>query len=269
MSRPHRGRRHPVQLTILLLFLLTLGGLLLAEKLGAARFLVPTPAPAETSAPTPVPTPEPTPAPTPKPSPVPTPEPTPVPTPEPTPDGRYHSGDPELDELLYTIVEEQTDESMTDEEKLHALYRYVSENFGYLRRSAYEPGETGWENKEALIMFTEGKGNCYNFAAAFCLLARCIGYDARIYSGTVYGQAAEGQTRPPDRPHGWVEISIDGADYLFDPDMQAVVAAWHGDDTFYMQDDGIRNQYGYTKYDAEGNRIVPEKADGEKVTEKP
>ena len=35
-----------------------------------------------------------------------------MPTPEPTPDGRYHSGDPELDELLSAIVEEQTDESI-------------------------------------------------------------------------------------------------------------------------------------------------------------
>ena len=127
MSRPHR-RRHPVQLTVLLLLLLALGGLLLAEKLGTDRAPTPTPAAAETPAPTPAPVR--IVAPTPKLTPAPT------PTPEPTPDGRYHSGDPELDALLYAVVEEQTDESMTDEEKLHALYRYVSENFGYLRRSS-------------------------------------------------------------------------------------------------------------------------------------
>ena len=265
MSRPHRGRRHPVQLTILLLLLLTLGGLLLAEKLGAARFLAPPPAPTPEATVTPLPAPSPTPSPTP----APTAEPTPVPTPEPTPDGRYHSGDPELDELLYAIVEEQTDESMTDEEKLHALYCYVSENFGYLRRSAYEPGETGWENKEALIMFTEGKGNCYNFAAAFCLLARCIGYDAAAYSGTVYGQADEGQTRPPDRPHGWVEINIDGTDYIFDPDMQAVAAGWKGDDRFYMRDDSFRGQYGYSRGESAPAGVGESVEPAEEVTEKP
>lgn len=251
MSRPDRRRLHPVQLTVLLLLLLTLCGLLLAEKLSAGRIASATPAPVETLTPEPgpTPTPAPTPRPAPSPTPAPTPTPTPTPTPEPTPDGLYHTGDPELDELLYAIVEEQTDESMTDEEKLHALYQYVSGSFGYLRRSCYEPGETGWENKEALTMLTERKGNCYNFAATFCLLARCIGYDAAAYSGTIYGQAAEGQTRPPDRPHGWVEINIDGTDYIFDPDMQAVVAAWHGDDSFYMQE-GVRGQYGYSKGDS-------------------
>ena len=267
MSRRHGRRRHPVQTAVLLMLLLALVGLLLAEKLGAAQLLAPTPAPTPEPTVTPSPTPEPTPSPTPEPTPEPTPVPTPEPTPEPTPDGRYHTGDPELDELLYAIVEEQTDESMTDEEKLHALYQYVSGSFGYLRRSIYEPGETGWENKEALTMLTERKGNCYNFAATFCLLARCVGYDAVAYSGTVYGQAAEGQTRPPDRPHGWVEIRIDGTDYIFDPDMQAVVAAWHGDDSFYMQD-GIRGQYGYTR----GGDEPAEGADpdhAEEVTEKP
>lgn len=266
MNRPRRRRRHPVQLTILLLLLAVLGGLLLAERLRTDRPVSP---PIATAAPecTPAPSPEPTPLPTPEPSP--TPSPSPVPTPEPTPDLRYHTGDPELDEMLYAIVEEQTDESMSDEEKLHTLFHYVVDSFGYLRRSYYGPGETGWEAEEAKTMLTAGKGNCYNFSATFGLLARCIGYDARIYSGTVYGQIEEGQTRPPNRPHGWVEINIDGLDYIFDADMQAVVAARHGDDTFYRQDDGIRNQYGYTKYDAEGNRIVPDAADAEKVTEKP
>lgn len=267
MRKRRRRRGHPVQLMVLLLLLAVLGGLLLAEKLRSER-PVATPAVTVAPAPTPVPTPEPTPSPSP--TPALTPAPTPLPTPEPTPDLRYHTGDPELDELLYAIVEEQTDESMSDEEKLHALYQYVSGSFGYLRRNYYGPGETGWENEEAMTMLTERRGNCYNFSSTFGLLARCIGYDAKIYSGTVYGQAAEGETRPPDRPHGWVEINIDGTDYLFDTDMQAVVAAWHGDDTFYMQDDGIRNQYGYTRYDAEGNPIVPEKADAAAdVTEKP
>ena len=149
------------------------------------------------------------------------------------------------------MIAEKTDESMSDEEKLHALYEYVSGSFGYLRRNYYEPGEHDWLNEEAKTMLTERNGNCYNFAATFCLLARCIGYDAEAYSGTIYGRAEPGQTRPPDRPHGWVEIEIDGQTYIFDPDMQAVVAYWYQDDSFYMQDDGIRNQYGYTKAESD------------------
>ena len=266
MSRRRKKRGHPVQLTILLVLLAVLAGIVLLELGRAGR------APVEsvpTETPAPETTPEPTPEPTSEPTPSPTPQPTPEPTPEPTPDGRYHTGDPELDEMLYAIVEEQTDESMSDEEKLHALFLYVcTDNFHYLRRNSYALGETGWENAEAKTMLTEKKGNCYNFAATFCLLARCIGYDAVAYSGTIYGQQEDWQPVPPDRPHGWVEINIDGVDYIFDPDMQYTMAGWYKDDTFYMQDDGIRNQYGYTKEAAE-LETEDSSASAEEVTENP
>ena len=53
------------------------------------------------------------------------------------------------------------------------------------------------------------KGNCYNYAATFWALARGLGYDARVYSGLI-----------SDAPHGWVEITIDDVDYLFDPELE-------------------------------------------------
>ena len=267
MSRRRKKRAHPVQLTILLLLLAILAGTLLLE-LGRAGRMAGETAPSEAPAPkiTPEPSPEPTPVPTPEPTPVPTPE----PSPEPTPDGRYHTGDAELDELLYAIVEEQTDESMTDEEKLHALYLYIcADNFRYLRRNSYAFGETGWENAEAKTMLTERKGNCYNFAAAFCLLARCIGYEAEVCSGTIYGQAEEWQAVPPARPHGWVEIRIDGEEYICDPDMQYTMAGWYKDDTFYMQGDGLRDQYGYTKAGDDAPSAEESPAVTEEVTENP
>ncbi len=166
-------------------------------------------------------------------------------------------------------MEEQTEESMTKEEKLHALYFYVcSGAFHYLPRNHYELGETGWENAEAKTMLTERSGNCYNFAATFCLLARCVGYDAEVYSGTIYGQPEEWSTLPSNRPHGWVEIPIDGVEYLFDPDMQYTQAGWYKDDTFYMQGDGLRNQYGYTRADT-GDADDELAAGAEDVTENP
>ena len=66
-----------------------------------------------------------------------------------------------------------------------------------------------------------------------------------------------------------MEIPIDGVEYLFDPDMQYTQAGWYQDDTFYMQDDGIRNQYGYTKAETEQPEADEAPADAEDVTENP
>jgi Transglutaminase-like enzymes, putative cysteine proteases len=115
----------------------------------------------------------------------------------------------ELEALIKEIVREQTTPTMTNQEKLLVLYKYVVNNFNYRRRNFYDFGATGWIEEEAYTMLTTGKGNCYNFASVFCLLAREIGYDATAYSGTM---------GPDRRPHAWVEIDMDGETKLFDPE---------------------------------------------------
>ena len=112
-----------------------------------------------------------------------------------------------LDTFVADIVDANTNASMTREEMLRAVYEYVRDHYLYLKRSLYEVGETGWEIPEALLMFQSGKGNCYNFTAAFWSLARGIGFDAVCYSGLV------GVGRDP---HSWVEITFDGVPYVFD-----------------------------------------------------
>ena len=42
-------------------------------------------------------------------------------------------------------------------------------------------------------------------------MARAIGYDAQVYSGTVGSNRAK---------HAWVEIEIDGVNYTFDPELE-------------------------------------------------
>lgn len=125
--------------------------------------------------------------------------------------GRYTSGMPELDELIQQVIAENTDDSMTQEEKLKVLYEYTVTSFSYLRRNYYAIGETGWQNKEAYTMLSTGMGNCYCYAATFGELARAIGYDAQVCSGTVGMNRAK---------HGWVEIEIDGVNYIFDSELE-------------------------------------------------
>lgn len=119
--------------------------------------------------------------------------------------GRYTTGDAELDTQLNNIVEQLTNDSMTRDEKLRALYNYVRDNFTYLKRPLISKGQTGWEAGYAKYFLANGKGNCYNYAATYCLLARELGLPAY----TVVGSAL-------NSPHGWVEIPLDGATYMFD-----------------------------------------------------
>lgn len=111
--------------------------------------------------------------------------------------GRYTSGNAELDGYVLTALREATDDSMTRDEMLRAMYLYVRDSFTYLRRHYYKTGDVGWATQEALTMYSTGRGNCYCYASAFWAAARALGFDAKIVSGT-YGEE--------EAPHGWVEI---------------------------------------------------------------
>lgn len=125
-------------------------------------------------------------------------------------DGRYTCGDAELDRTVADILNALSKENpdATRFEMLRLAYNYVRDSFTYLRRDPYNMGDTGWEIKDAKIMFESSRGNCYNFAAAFWALARGLGYEARAVSGTCL------QDR---QPHSWVIMTFDGEDYFFDP----------------------------------------------------
>lgn len=129
-------------------------------------------------------------------------------------DGRYTSGSEELDALVAEVLAPICEENETREEMLRAAFNYVRDSFEYLRRNYYAVGETGWEVEEATTMFSTGRGNCYNYAAAFWALARGLGYDAAAVSGTM-GWDYE--------PHGWVTIyDENGALLTYDTETEMV-----------------------------------------------
>ncbi len=135
--------------------------------------------------------------------------------------GRYTSGDAELDRMVEEIISAQTDERMTQAQKLYACHCYVRDSYTYLGRNAPLPNTIQtmpWEDAVAFAkkMYETGKGDCYNFCAAFYFLAKRLGYDATAVVGhCVYvhwGTAAY--------PHGWVEIPFDGEIYIFDAEIE-------------------------------------------------
>lgn len=130
-------------------------------------------------------------------------------------DGRYTSGDAELDvmvaEILAKIIADNPDTERID--LLRKAFEYSRDSFSYLRRNAYYFGQTGWEIEDAKKMITTGRGNCYSYAAVFWALGRGLGYETIGISGTM---------TKTDQPHSWVEIYFDGEPFVFDPEMEMV-----------------------------------------------
>lgn len=125
--------------------------------------------------------------------------------------GHYTTGNSELDAKIHNVVLAKTNDTMTREQKLRALYVYTRDSFKYLRRAPYAFGATGWWEQDALNMLNTGYGNCYSYASVFYYCARWLGYDAKIYSGRVGHNPS---------PHGWVEINFDGVNYIFDTELE-------------------------------------------------
>ena len=126
--------------------------------------------------------------------------------------GNYTSGDADVDSMAKSILSNITNPLMSREEKLEAAFVYVRDGYFYRRNNFYDVGQTGWEVEEARTMYEKGKGNCYNYTAAFCMLARQLGYDANAISGLVGEEQQQ---------HGWVEIPIDGELLIFDTTLES------------------------------------------------
>ena len=129
-------------------------------------------------------------------------------------DGRYTSGDSALDGYVSGLLRDLAfaHPGAAREELLRIAYEHVRDSFSYLRKNTYAVGAVGWQIPDAISMFECGQGSCYGYAAAFWALARGLGYEAEAFSGAIGKEML---------PHAWVEINMDGTNYIFDPDTEA------------------------------------------------
>ncbi|WP_165044062.1 GBS Bsp-like repeat-containing protein [Adlercreutzia sp. ZJ138] len=114
----------------------------------------------------------------------------------------YVSGNRTLDSYLKTIISQNGT-------NLNTLFNYVA-GYPYINGSKYPSGN--WSIPFAIEMYQNHGGNCYRFAALFCWLARAVGYNAQVVSGHVPTRSGY------NSPHGWVEVYVDGATYVCDPE---------------------------------------------------
>ena len=133
--------------------------------------------------------------------------------------GAYTTGRENVDALLDEAIAAFQEDGMTQDELLRACYDYVR-GYKYLGRNAAYGPEVKTPPYENLLDFAEkilttGKGDCYNFAASFCLLARRLGFEAEC----IIGECGYVWNWRPIA-HGWVEITQDGQTLLYDPQIE-------------------------------------------------
>ena len=149
--------------------------------------------------------------------------------------GRYTTGDAELDESLHKVITELCTNEANKEENLRKVYDYVRDNFVYQARAHVARGAKGWELEYAVPMMRTHYGNCYSWAAVFMYLARNVGFEAYCQSGAVGAKVED---------HGWTEIMFDGEWLIFDPELEN---ANHQRWSFYKlpYDNDFKNYYKY------------------------
>ena len=135
-------------------------------------------------------------------------------------DGRYTSGNEKIDAYVDQILASCTNSSMTQQQKLYALYSYVFYHMIYqsdVNHVAQGADPSTWCETYMLRLIERGRGNCYCYASEMYYFARRIGYwNAKAISGKVSGGGPNGRT-----DHGWLEIPINGVKTVTDPELES------------------------------------------------
>lgn len=130
---------------------------------------------------------------------------------------------------LDTIISKNTNDSMTQEQKLRALYDYVKNDINYYTLTNDCPSNFLWHEYYAYQTVTTDRGNCYGYNYLFGHLALRLGYtDVKFFKGSVQEQRY---------PHGWVTIN----GMIYDPEL-----AWRCD--YLVSFFGISNNSPYPYY---------------------
>ena len=127
-------------------------------------------------------------------------------------DGEVEDPDTELMRLVASVIETCTTGTMTQKTQLRKCFDFFVATSSYERKTDVPAGE--WTEDYAKEILKTGKGNCYNYAAAFACIAKGLGYDARVCTGTVTSSLG-GRA-----PHAWTEVKMGDNWYIFDTEMQ-------------------------------------------------
>lgn len=108
------------------------------------------------------------------------------------------------------LIKKITSTKDSKQTKLRKGFNYMVKNYRYAVKPGYfVPKGKGWEESFGYNMIKTHSGRCYSFAAAFCLYAREVGYQANAIAGKISGNI----------PHAWCEVKQGKVWYTYDPDL--------------------------------------------------
>ena len=129
---------------------------------------------------------------------------------------------PDLDTKVEKIINSVTNNKMTNNQKLYAVFRYIIDHSDYGNVVVSLNDENALKNKyhytdmdgmivlNSLYILNNKYGVCDNYASLLTVIARRIGFDAYFVGGSV--KKASGGTTP----HAWVNIKANGTWYNLD-----------------------------------------------------
>ena len=126
----------------------------------------------------------------------------------------YVFADPTLTESVDAILAEILTPGMDTYDKVKACYDWMVKNVSY--KVPFHAGSGYWDC--AYQVFRDKIGTCNCYSAAFAAMMRRIGLECYVLSG-VTSASAGGMTG-----HIWTVIEIDGATYIFDPQVEDAIA---------------------------------------------
>lgn len=126
--------------------------------------------------------------------------------------------------LAGAVVAASSTGSMKRSQQLEAAFDYLANTISYARSS--EVPADDWVKDYAVNTMSTRSGNCYGYAASFAYIAKGLGYDARVCTGTVKSSLG-GRTA-----HAWTEVKVGGKWYVFDAEMQSAKGSGYYKQTY-------------------------------------
>ena len=133
------------------------------------------------------------------------------------------TNDAELDAAVQQVFSQIFTAGMTTYDKVLACYNYIINHAEYGRTAMtvtqddlgrYQTEQESWNVLFAKWILNTGKGVCDDYASLFLVMTRAIGLDCYYTHG--YTTNTKGETKD----HVWDTITVDGVDYIFDPQVE-------------------------------------------------
>lgn len=136
----------------------------------------------------------------------------------------------EVDDMVNALISETVNDGMSNAEKAQACFDYLVRNCSYeysgykaITADNYISDEDQEIVEFSYSLLKEHKGTCENFAAAFTVIMRRLGFNANMVYGDI-SMLAGGYDG-----HYWTDVEIDGKHYIFDPTVEHDITAEGGE----------------------------------------